>query len=145
MKRWIILIMVLFIILGMMGCGGEAKEPEAAPEPTATPAPKMMMLTNSMIEEIKTRYGDGMMCAAILNVAYGRLIGISSIASVNTTQQEKFDSYTYVFYYTLNCNMTDYSHKQYKVRYVITAYEDSSEAKGYRFDEHCYEGTTKLW
>ena len=36
MKKWIALILAFVMVLGMVGCGGSAKEPE----PTATPAPR---------------------------------------------------------------------------------------------------------
>lgn len=40
MKRWIAVILALVVVLGLVGCGGSAKEPEPTtiPEPTLTPS-----------------------------------------------------------------------------------------------------------
>lgn len=48
MKRWIALILALVMVLGMVGCGESAKEPE----PTATPEPTAREMLNEKEEQL---------------------------------------------------------------------------------------------
>lgn len=63
MKRIIALILIFVMVLGMVGCGGSAKEPEptATPEPTVTPEPTLSP-TQVAFQKSKEAY-DNINCA----------------------------------------------------------------------------------
>lgn len=146
MKRWIALVLSVVFVLGIVGCGKKPTESTVAPEPSATaesttiPEPIQLTLTKEIMDDIDSFYGNTMTVHAYL-----KMVLRISIEDVTLKKQEKFNANTYVYYYTVSFQTSDYRHAQSELRMVVQAYEDSSNAKGYKLKDHCYEGSTQLW
>ena len=145
MKRTIAVVLALVMVLGMAGCGGSTKKPESTATSTTKTEPKKMVLTSAMISDMKEFYGDKSTVGAWLALTF-QMSGMEiKNVSVDITKQEKFDDYSYLFYYTLHYDTTNYQHASSNLRVAVEAYEDSSQSEGYSFETHCYEGSSKLW
>lgn len=145
MKRILALLLTLSLVFALCACGGG--KPESTPAlstestPLSTPTPERLKLTSSMISECK-KMGEITLGLGMMLQTYYQ----TEVRSIELVDQEQYDDYTYIFYYSVVLATSDYREKNIEVRRVFEAYnEKDDEGHNYYIRSKVFEGSNRLW